>query len=104
MNAYKLRTVATDDEDGLEAVGRVLIWLMAPIAAETMKYGKTVVSDPRAPRVLLDLVKSTDESLAGQLNRFVLCLHVTYLFTVQLIFHFLNHQWGAALKMGLHGS
>jgi hypothetical protein len=27
--------------------GRVLVWLMAPVAAEMLKYGKTLFSDPR---------------------------------------------------------
>ena len=31
----------------LTALGRVLIWLMVPVAAEVLKYGKTNVADPR---------------------------------------------------------
>jgi len=32
-------------------VGRLLIWLIAPVAAETMKYGKTIVSDPESTHI-----------------------------------------------------
>jgi len=34
------------DSPGL-ALGRVLVWMLAPVAAEQLRYGKTVVSDPR---------------------------------------------------------
>ena len=39
-------------------LGRVLIWLMAPVAAEYLKYGKTVVSDPRRSVKLLKVLES----------------------------------------------
>jgi hypothetical protein len=51
-------------------VARVLVWLMAPVAAEQLKYGKTVVSDPRrADRLLsvLDAVQAADSG--GAKNR-----------------------------------
>ncbi len=48
----------------IEALGRVLVWMNAPIAAETMKYGSTILSDPRKPRVLLDVFLSKQSDLA----------------------------------------
>lgn len=39
-------------------LGRVLVWIMSPVAAEMQKYGKTVVSDPRRGRRLLDVLEA----------------------------------------------
>lgn len=39
--------VATGPDDDVLALGRVLVWLMAPVAAEKLKYGKSQLSDPR---------------------------------------------------------
>lgn len=55
-----------DVEYDVFGVGRVLIWLMAPVAIETLKYGKTITSDPkRAGRflsVLEELLKQRRNS------------------------------------------
>jgi hypothetical protein len=48
------------DTEGL-AIGRILVWLMAPVAAENLKYEKSVVSDPRrAGRFLEVLINGTN--------------------------------------------
>lgn len=57
MDAYKAQvdkgrvglSPFTENEEGdsVDDLGRMLIWLMAPVAAESMKYGSTVMSDPR---------------------------------------------------------
>ncbi len=39
-------------------LGRVLVWLMAPVAAEYLKYGKTVVADPRRSVRLLKVLEA----------------------------------------------
>jgi hypothetical protein len=41
------------EDERLFGIGRVLIWLMAPVAAEQLKYGKTVLSDPRRSKKLV---------------------------------------------------
>lgn len=38
-----------DDTAAFDNMSRMLVWMMAPIAAEIMKYGETVISDPRFP-------------------------------------------------------
>ena len=53
-----------DTEDIMNALGRVLVWMSAPVAAETMKYGSTLIADPRKPRVFLDLFLSKENKLA----------------------------------------
>lgn len=40
-------------ETDVFALGRVLVWLMAPVAAEKLKYGRSISSDPRRSRRLL---------------------------------------------------
>lgn len=40
-------------DDALRSLGRVLVWLMTPIAAEVLKYGKVLVADPQRPRKVL---------------------------------------------------
>ena len=55
--------------DGIEVQGlsRVLVWLMAPVAAEYLKYGKTIVSDPRRSVRLLSVLEKVQagEGSAG---------------------------------------
>jgi hypothetical protein len=49
----------------IQGLSRVLVWLMAPVAAEYLKYGRTVVSDPRRALKLLSVLEQiqiTDES------------------------------------------
>ena len=55
-------------EETIEALGRVLVWMNAPIAAETMKYGSTIIADPRKPKVLLDLFLSKQNDLADTID------------------------------------
>ena len=56
MYAYRMQSsekisnnpVALQNNDtDFDALGRMLVWMFAPIAAEIMKYGDTVMSDPR---------------------------------------------------------
>ena len=68
MSADVLASYEGNTADTVDALGRVLIWMSAPIAAETMKYGSTIIADPRKPRVLLDLLLSKDEGLAEKVN------------------------------------
>ena len=68
MSADILASYEGSTVDTVDALGRVLIWMSAPIAAETMKYGSTIIADPRKPRVLLDLLLSKDEGLAEKVN------------------------------------
>jgi hypothetical protein len=42
--------------DSLMSLGRVLVWLMAPVAAESLKYGTTFFSDPRRSERLLQVL------------------------------------------------
>lgn len=46
-------------------LGRVLVWIMSPVAAEVQRYGKTVVSDPRRGKRLLDVL----EAIQGAENK-----------------------------------
>lgn len=49
-----------DEEDQVFNIGRVLIWLLTPVAAEQLKYGQTMVSDPRrAPQFLKAILSKT---------------------------------------------
>ena len=41
----------------VQGLSRVLVWLMAPVAAEYLKYGRTVVSDPRRSQKLLSVLE-----------------------------------------------
>eukprot|EP01039_Chlorochromonas_danica_P002026 gene2025-2209_t len=42
--------------------GRVLIWLLTPVAAESQRYGQTILSDPRRSKELLKMVASIDRN------------------------------------------
>jgi hypothetical protein len=61
---YSLPSIPTKRGGGSEAgseellgLSRVLVWLMAPVAAEYLKYGRTVVSDPRRSQKLLSVLE-----------------------------------------------
>lgn len=61
---YTLPTIPSKRGGGSEAgseellgLSRVLVWLMAPVAAEYLKYGRTVVSDPRRSQKLLSVLE-----------------------------------------------
>lgn len=43
-------------DDVLRSLGRVLVWLMTPVAAEVLKYGKVLVADPQRPRKVLQVL------------------------------------------------
>lgn len=49
----------------IAGLGRVLVWIMSPVAAEMQRYGKTIVSDPRRGRRLLDVL----EAIQGAENK-----------------------------------
>ncbi|KAJ1419423.1 hypothetical protein B484DRAFT_400194 [Ochromonadaceae sp. CCMP2298] len=46
-------------------LGRVLVWMMAPVAGEYLKYGKTVLSDPRRCEFLLDVLAGISNEGVG---------------------------------------
>ena len=46
----------------LAGLGRVLVWMMSPVAAEVQKYGKTVVSDPKRARRFLDAMAAIQKA------------------------------------------
>ena len=52
------------DTPGL-AVGRILVWLLAPVAAEQLRYGKNIVADPRTATRLLQVLES-EQGLQGR--------------------------------------
>jgi hypothetical protein len=56
-----LKTSDVESSD-LIGLGRVLIWIMVPVAAEMLKYGKTIVSDPRRGKGLLDALSYFQKS------------------------------------------
>ena len=56
--ATHINAPSASQKDDMLGLGRVLIWLMAPVAAEYLKYGKTVVSDPRRSVKLLKVLES----------------------------------------------
>ena len=45
----------------LQGLARLLVWLVAPVAAETIKYGSSVVSDPRRGRKTLEALESLQQ-------------------------------------------
>eukprot|EP01031_Cornospumella_fuschlensis_P031596 gene31596-38184_t len=56
-------TPVIDEEDQVFNIGRVLIWLLTPVAAEQLRYGQTVISDPRrAPQFLQTILTKTSPS------------------------------------------
>ena len=56
-------TPVIDEEDQVFNIGRVLIWLLTPVAAEQLRYGQTVISDPRrAPQFLQTILTKTSSS------------------------------------------
>jgi len=65
-----LEKLSGTPESKLFDLGRVLIWLFAPVAAENMKFGRTVVSDPRRSDRLLGLLESVQakETPSGSMD------------------------------------
>lgn len=60
---FQLSNVVNDDKEEIAMnLGRILIWLYTPVAAEALKYGgKTIVSDPRAGSRLLSVLSDIQE-------------------------------------------
>jgi hypothetical protein len=50
----------------LAGLSRLLVWLVAPVAAETIKYGSTVSSDPRRGRRMLSALESLQVAIRKQ--------------------------------------
>lgn len=46
-NEINSRVAAMTSDSRMFNLGRILVWLMAPVAAEHLKYGQTIVADPR---------------------------------------------------------
>ena len=57
-----------NDSEDLLGLSRVLVWLMAPVAAEYLKYGKTIVSDPRRSLRLLSIIEKVQISEGGSMK------------------------------------
>ena len=51
-----------NEQEEILGLSRVLVWLMAPVAAEYLKYGKTLVSDPRRSIRLLSILEKVQGS------------------------------------------
>ena len=85
----------------IQGLSRVLVWLMAPVAAEYLKYGRTVVSDPRRALKLLSVleqIQTTDESSTNSLfgggkqtRTYLNSYFVTYM--ACWLYHSLNFQY-----------
>jgi hypothetical protein len=62
-------------------LGRVLVWLMAPVAAENMKYGKLVISDPRKAKnvvnILYNIKKTADEKNVKDIDKYIIKVPIT---------------------------
>ena len=59
LAAFALPAIPADaGGEDMIGLGRVLVWLMAPVAAEYLKYGKTVVADPRRSVRLLKVLEA----------------------------------------------
>jgi hypothetical protein len=66
-NARLLRQVLDVDSSArpdLQGLARLLVWLVAPVAAETAKYGSSVMSDPRRGRKLLEVLDALQAAAA----------------------------------------
>lgn len=63
-NARLLRSFLDVDANAkadLQGLSRLLVWLVAPVAAENIKYGSSVVSDPRRGRKTLEALESLQQ-------------------------------------------
>ena len=57
-----------NEQEEILGLSRVLVWLMAPVAAEYLKYGKTLVSDPRRSIRLLSILEKVQGSENNGVN------------------------------------
>ena len=62
------KSTSENESEELIGLGRVLVWLMAPVAAEYLKYGKTIVSDPRRSLRLLSIIEKVQMGDIGSKN------------------------------------
>ena len=60
---FQLSNIVNNDKEEIAMnLGRILIWMYTPVAAEALKYGgKTIVSDPRAGSRLLSVLSDIQE-------------------------------------------
>ena len=68
INARLLRQFLDVDAGAradLLGLSRLLVWLAAPVAAETLKYGRSVVSDPRRCGRLLNILENLQAASAA---------------------------------------
>jgi len=49
-------------EESMLGLGRVLVWLLSPVAAETLRYGDSIISEPRRASRLLSILESVQQS------------------------------------------
>lgn len=64
-NARLLQQFLNVDDNAradLLGLSRLLVWLAAPVAAETLKYGRSVVSDPRRGARMLAILENLQEA------------------------------------------
>lgn len=50
------------NEESVLGLGRVLVWLLSPVAAEAMRYGESIISEPRQASRLLSVLESLQTS------------------------------------------
>lgn len=65
-NARLLKQFLNVDDSAradLLGLSRLLVWLVAPVAAETLKYGRSVVSDPRRGARMLAILENLQEAV-----------------------------------------
>lgn len=63
-----LDAYVTGLETDAVGLGRVLVWLMAPVAAEVLKYGQSIMSDPRRSDRFLGLLMGVIQEQRPDLN------------------------------------
>jgi len=61
-----LLDVDASSKADMAGLSRLLVWLVAPVAAETIKYGSTVSSDPRRGRRMLTALESLQAAVRKQ--------------------------------------
>lgn len=58
--------------DQMLGFGRLMVWMMTPVAAEQLKYGKTVLSDPRRCQQLwkaMDVIRNSNQIKSESKNQ-----------------------------------
>ena len=78
---FDLPPLPNNNNNEIIGLGRVLVWLMAPVAAENMKYGKLVISDPRKAKnvvnILYNIKKTADEKNVKDIDKYIIKVPIT---------------------------